>query len=128
MNNLNKPINPHKLDALQLIVIVVVIIFTSLLIILMVNILGMSKKIHEINTKTLTQNTDLKAYLDANYTGEIRELIEGQNNPYLGTDQDPEVTIVEFADFACSYCKEASPIIRQLASRYPDKIKIIFRD
>jgi len=38
------------------------------------------------------------------------------------------VTIVEFADFKCPNCRLAAPILRQVAQKYGNKVKIIFRN
>lgn len=38
------------------------------------------------------------------------------------------VTIVEFSDFHCPYCKAVVPTLAQLLSRYPGKIRLIYRD
>ena len=38
------------------------------------------------------------------------------------------VTIVEFTDFHCPFCKRALATLSQIESRYADKIKIVFRD
>lgn len=56
-----------------------------------------------------------------------RALIEGSGNYSLGS-ANPEVTIVEFSDFACPYCKNSSATIRELIIKNKSKIKYIFRD
>ena len=38
------------------------------------------------------------------------------------------MTIVEFSDFACPYCKDNFPVVRELGLKYKDDIKIIYRD
>jgi protein-disulfide isomerase len=38
------------------------------------------------------------------------------------------VTIVEFSDFHCPFCRRVIPTLAQLESRYGDKIKLVFRD
>lgn len=48
-------------------------------------------------------------------------------NPSAGTSS-PKITIVEFADFSCSHCKEFFGVLREASFKYPDQIKIIFRD
>ncbi|MBI5222497.1 MAG: DsbA family protein [Candidatus Magasanikbacteria bacterium] len=37
------------------------------------------------------------------------------------------LTIVEFADFSCSYSREVFPVMRELLAKYPDKIRLVFR-
>ncbi len=38
------------------------------------------------------------------------------------------VTIVEFSDFQCPFCKAAAATVKQVLDRYPGKVKWIFRD
>jgi protein-disulfide isomerase len=38
------------------------------------------------------------------------------------------VTIVEFSDFHCPFCRRVIPTLAQLESKYGDKIKLVFRD
>lgn len=49
------------------------------------------------------------------------------DDPSFGSN-DAKVTIVEFADFQCPYSREESFVIRELATKYVDKIKVIYRD
>lgn len=56
-----------------------------------------------------------------------RTQLEVLNAPYLGRSSAPLV-IVEFVDFKCPNCLAAAPIVQQLASKYGQKIKIIFRN
>lgn len=58
---------------------------------------------------------------------ETKALIEGQNNYWLGTST-PQITIVEFSDFACPYCQDNFTVIRELGVKYQNDIKIIYRD
>jgi protein-disulfide isomerase len=38
------------------------------------------------------------------------------------------VTIVEFSDFSCPYCRKAEATIYELLAKYPDKVKLGYRD
>jgi protein-disulfide isomerase len=40
---------------------------------------------------------------------------------------DARVTIVEFSDFQCPYCRRAGPIVEELLARYPDDVRIVYR-
>jgi protein-disulfide isomerase len=54
----------------------------------------------------------------------------------LKTDQDPSfgppnapVSLVVFSDFQCGFCKEEAKLLRQnVASSYPDKVRVTFKD
>jgi protein-disulfide isomerase len=37
------------------------------------------------------------------------------------------VTIVEFADFECSYCARASETLTQVLAAYPTQVRVVFR-
>ncbi len=47
--------------------------------------------------------------------------------PARGEPHAP-VTIVEFADFQCPYCKEAEATLRTLIAQYPHEVRIVFRN
>ena len=38
------------------------------------------------------------------------------------------MTIVEFSDFQCPYCKLSVPLIKEILVKYPDKVKVAYRD
>ncbi len=45
----------------------------------------------------------------------------------LGPREAP-VTVVEFSDFQCPFCRGVVPTLKQLAARYPDRVRLVFRD
>ena len=50
-----------------------------------------------------------------------------EDDPSLGSS-DAVVTIVEFADFGCSFSQKSSFVIRALARNYGDQIHYVYRD
>jgi len=50
-----------------------------------------------------------------------------QGAPFKGGDKAP-VTIVEFSDFHCPFCKQVVSTLAKLESQYGDKVKLVFRD
>lgn len=50
-----------------------------------------------------------------------------EDDPSLGP-ADAVLTIVEFSDFQCPYCRRAFPIIREVAARYGKRLRVIYRD
>ncbi|HBU27528.1 TPA: hypothetical protein DEB00_00235 [Candidatus Uhrbacteria bacterium] len=40
---------------------------------------------------------------------------------------DAGVTIVEYSDFQCPYCKQAVPVVEQILAEYPDTVNLIYR-
>jgi protein-disulfide isomerase len=49
------------------------------------------------------------------------------HNPRLGPDEAP-VTIVQFAEFQCSYCRTARPVLERIVADYPGKVRVVFKD
>ena len=45
----------------------------------------------------------------------------------LGTANAP-VTVIEFSDFQCPFCQRVEPTLKQLKSKYGDKIRIVWKD
>lgn len=38
-----------------------------------------------------------------------------------------KVTIVEFSDYQCPYCRQAEPIVQQVLREYPGQVRLVFR-
>ncbi|MFH1233339.1 MAG: thioredoxin domain-containing protein [Patescibacteria group bacterium] len=53
--------------------------------------------------------------------------VSTQNNFWLGASR-PKVTIIEFSDFACLFCKNSYSNVREISLKYQDKVKIVFKD
>ncbi|MDV6235013.1 thioredoxin domain-containing protein [Leptospira ellisii] len=49
------------------------------------------------------------------------------NNPFLGPE-NAKVTVIEFSDFECPYCKRSQDVNSQLRAKYKDQIRWVFRD
>ncbi len=41
--------------------------------------------------------------------------------------EDARVTIVEYADFQCPFCSEASNILKDIQEKYPEDVRIVYR-
>jgi protein-disulfide isomerase len=80
------------------------------------------------------------SFLDSVSTpaGEIQDHIDAaMSSPVLPVDtQSPHlsigpenapVTIVEFSDFQCPYCRIAALIMKSLTNRYPTQVRVIFK-
>ncbi|OGJ37307.1 MAG: hypothetical protein A2383_01385 [Candidatus Pacebacteria bacterium RIFOXYB1_FULL_39_46] len=50
-----------------------------------------------------------------------------REDSHLLQAEDERVMLVEFADFQCSFCASAHPIISQLLLTYPDKLSFVAR-
>jgi protein-disulfide isomerase len=57
----------------------------------------------------------------------VRVAVSGDHGFVRGA-KDAPVTIVEFSDFQCPYCKTANATVKQVLDRYPGKVRLVFRD
>ena len=48
------------------------------------------------------------------------------HGPFQGPADAP-VTIVEFSDYQCPFCKRAEPALLEVLERYPDEVKLVYR-
>jgi protein-disulfide isomerase len=53
--------------------------------------------------------------------------VSAEGAPFKGPPSAP-ITIVEFSDFQCGYCKRVLTVLNQVLEHYPDKVKLAFRD
>lgn len=74
-------------------------------------------------------STDAGITRDPNATTNAPEFVDvtTPDDPAIGP-VDARITIVEFSDFQCPYCREAFPIIRELLSIYAGQIRYQYRD
>jgi protein-disulfide isomerase len=57
----------------------------------------------------------------------VRVEISTDGAPVRGA-ADAAVTVVEFSDFECPFCKQTHPTLKQLLERYPGKVRLAYRD
>jgi protein-disulfide isomerase len=57
----------------------------------------------------------------------VRVAVSIEGAPVRGAAQAP-VTLVEFSDFHCPFCKRAQATLKQILDRYPGKVRHVFRD
>lgn len=56
-----------------------------------------------------------------------RMVVQSEGHPEVGP-KDAPVTIVEFSDFQCPYCKRAEPTLKEVREKYGDKVKLVYMD
>lgn len=56
-----------------------------------------------------------------------RQKMELASAPFLGNPNAPMV-VVEFLDFRCPFSREAAPIMKQVAQKFGDRVKIMVRN
>lgn len=57
----------------------------------------------------------------------IISAINGNTNYFIGATS-PQATVVEFGDFACPFCLESEKGVKEALTKYPDKMKLVWRD
>ncbi|MGE5851144.1 MAG: DsbA family protein, partial [Candidatus Methylomirabilota bacterium] len=57
----------------------------------------------------------------------VRVEVSIDGAPIRGAPNAP-VTLVEFSDFHCPFCKQVQPTLAQLLARYPGKVRLVYRD
>ncbi len=71
----------------------------------------------------------LRALIDA---ADVAILLEAPrldvaaSGPSLGPADAP-ITIIEFSDFECPFCRQATPVLQELRERYPERLRIVYR-
>lgn len=80
-------------------------------------------KMQEIAEKEAQEN-EAKEMEDAFKNPQMPEIAEGR--PVLGA-KDAPITIVEYADFACYYCAQASATMQKVKEEYGDKVKVLYK-
>jgi len=58
---------------------------------------------------------------------EMRESIDLSKQPALGAVL-PKVTIVEYSDLQCGYCKQMSAVLRELLKEFGTQVRMYFKD
>jgi len=62
---------------------------------------------------------------------ELKDLIDGPivngGDPSLGSAEAP-ITIVEFSDFECGFCRKQEKILKRIMDEYDGKIRLIWKD
>jgi len=70
--------------------------------------------------------TSLREATDVTVSLEPPRIEVAANGPGIGPENAP-VTIVEFSDYQCPFCKRAEPTLKQVAARYPEQVRIVYR-
>ena len=58
-------------------------------------------------------------------TGKIKEVT---NDERIRGNKNAKLTLVEYSDFECPFCKSFHPTVNELLKSYGDKIRLVYRD
>lgn len=70
----------------------------------------------------LRNDADIKLMLEP-----PRTQVNINDAPFLGP-KDAKITLIEFSDYQCPFCKRVRPTVWKLVEDYKDKIKYVFQD
>lgn len=87
---------------------------------------GDANKLSKEFTQTQTGTATTKALLEKLVKIEKPEQYIRQFDAILGAEK-PLVTIIEFVDFECPYCREAYPVIKSVAEKYQSVVRVVFK-
>jgi protein-disulfide isomerase len=70
---------------------------------------------------------ELKERFPVDYQLEPYRVEVAADGPAKGGGAEAPVTIVEFSDFQCPYCKRVLPALDEAVAKYGDKVRLVFR-
>lgn len=57
----------------------------------------------------------------------IKQPVISENDPSFGP-KDAAVAIVEYSDYQCKFCQKQEAVLKQIAEKYPNEVRIIWKD
>ncbi|MBU0647040.1 DsbA family protein [Patescibacteria group bacterium] len=114
-------------------------IIASLIALILLGFFSVFFKVNSLYSEFLDKQKNDKYYLkNLNETDplittvpDINKLLAGpiisQNDPSSGPETTP-ITIVIYSDFLCDFCQKQETILKTVVQRYPNKIKLIWKD
>ena len=95
---------------------------------------GVRSTLKNISIQSAGRSYTQTLFQDAMNTGQLTLLLRP---PQVDVSADPKrlrgdagapVTIVEFSDFSCSYCRKAEGALNDLLARHPGQVRLSYRD
>lgn len=59
---------------------------------------------------------------------DARDALENDPRDIAMGPEDAKVTIVEFFDYNCGYCKQSTEWVRSTLKKYPDDVRVVFKE
>ena len=53
--------------------------------------------------------------------------VDADDDPFMGPENAP-VTLIEFSDFQCPYCRRVQSVLKRLMTAYHGQLRLVFRD
>lgn len=66
---------------------------------------------------------DAQAAIAANAEG----LYANASSPFVGAE-DAEITVVEFFDYRCGYCKRSTDWVRDMPAKFDGKVRVVYKE
>ncbi len=73
------------------------------------------------------RNSRKKQQLETSFKNRITGLGITPGNPVKGAEK-ALITIVEYTDFQCPYCKRGADTVYEVLKKYPEKVKVVFKN
>lgn len=70
------------------------------------------------------QDKAIQGQLDEQFKNPVK--VDVGNSPIVGK-KDAKITIVEFSDFECPYCKRGAATMEQVLKAYPNDVRVVFK-
>jgi len=64
---------------------------------------------------------------EASFQSRIKDIPVDDSSPARGK-KDAAITLIEYTDFQCPYCEKGSKTVEELLKKYPDQVKVIFKN
>lgn len=110
------------------------VLIVGLIVVVVVIVLGLGSitgyytwKIKRGEGDEILQKLNLTSQSATTFIDNVRKELETNDDPTLGNPK-AEIVIVEFVDFKCPNSKMADSIIKKVAQKYWNKVKVIVRD
>ncbi len=76
--------------------------------------------VHDSLVNYLDNQDKFEQTLSRNYN----YLYRNPDHSWFGAES-PELTIINFTDYSCPWCKKLDPVLEQLVEKYPEEIKVV---
>ena len=86
------------------------------------------KLIHEtvVNYLKEAQGKKQEQQLDVSFKDRIEDIVS-DSNPNEGPEEAP-ITVIEYTEFQCPYCRKGSETIHKIMEMYPEKVRLVFKN